>query len=66
MATQDNAPEWRTSARSSGGACVEVQTHPDMVLIRDSKDRDGGVLSFDRGTFGDFLGAVKGGQLDLS
>ena len=66
MATQGEAPEWRTSTRSSGGSCVEVQTRPDVVLIRDSKDRGGGVLSFARATFGDFLGAVKDGELDRS
>lgn len=64
MAAQDEAPEWRTSSRSSGGACVEVQNRREVVLIRDSKNRDGGILSFDRATFGDFLGAVKSGELD--
>ncbi len=65
MAGQGETPEWRTSTRSSGGACVEVQTRPDMVLIRDSKNRDGSVLSFDPVAFGDFLSTVKSGRLDL-
>ena len=65
MAGQDGTPEWRTSTRSSGGSCVEVQTRPDAVLIRDSKNRDGGILSFDRATFGAFLDAVKDDRLDL-
>ncbi|MGB2569096.1 DUF397 domain-containing protein [Micromonospora citrea] len=41
---------WRTSTRSSsnGGDCVEVADNlPGVVLVRDSKDRDGGVLTFD-------------------
>jgi len=66
MANEGLAPSWRTSVRSSGGACVEVQTRPDAVLIRDSKNREGGVLSFDRATFGAFLSAVKSGRLDPS
>ncbi len=40
---------WRTSTRSSsnGGACVEVADNlPGVVLVRDSKDRDGGTLMF--------------------
>ncbi|NJP31571.1 DUF397 domain-containing protein [Micromonospora thermarum] len=40
---------WRTSTRSSsnGGACVEVADNlPDVVLVRDTKDRDGGTLAF--------------------
>ncbi|MGH3973985.1 MAG: DUF397 domain-containing protein, partial [Pseudonocardiaceae bacterium] len=34
----------RKSSRSSGGAnCVEINlTHPDLVRIRDSKDRGSG------------------------
>jgi hypothetical protein len=38
--------EWRKSSRSSGGAsnCVEVAHLPQVVGIRDTKDRDGGRL----------------------
>ncbi|WBB73364.1 DUF397 domain-containing protein [Micromonospora sp. WMMD1128] len=40
---------WRTSTRSStnGGNCVEVADNvPGVVGVRDSKDRDGAVLTF--------------------
>lgn len=40
---------WRTSTRSStnGGNCVEVADNlPGLVAVRDSKDRDGAVLTF--------------------
>ncbi|MCG5437775.1 DUF397 domain-containing protein [Micromonospora foliorum] len=40
---------WRTATRSSnnGGNCVEVADNlPGRVLVRDSKDRDGGTLTF--------------------
>ncbi|NBE82652.1 DUF397 domain-containing protein [Micromonospora rubida] len=40
---------WRTSTRSStnGGNCVEVADNlPGVVAVRDSKDRDGAVLTF--------------------
>ncbi|MGW0213318.1 DUF397 domain-containing protein [Micromonospora chokoriensis] len=42
-------PRWRTSTRSgdTGGACVEVADNlPGVVLVRDSKDRSGPVLTF--------------------
>jgi hypothetical protein len=42
-------PMWRKSTRSSsnGGACVEVADNlPGRVLVRDTKDRAGGTLSF--------------------
>ncbi|GAA3742800.1 hypothetical protein GCM10022225_27920 [Plantactinospora mayteni] len=45
----DLAPRWRKSTRSSGnqGACVEVADNlPGRVLVRDTKDRDGGTLAF--------------------
>jgi hypothetical protein len=40
---------WRKSTRSgtSGGNCVEVADNlPGRVLVRDTKDRDGGTLTF--------------------
>ncbi|MEU4532659.1 DUF397 domain-containing protein [Micromonospora ureilytica] len=40
---------WHTATRSSnnGGDCVEVADNlPGRVLVRDSKDRDGGTLTF--------------------
>ncbi|MEU1752435.1 DUF397 domain-containing protein [Micromonospora matsumotoense] len=40
---------WRKSTRSGNdsGACVEVADNlPGRVHVRDSKDRDGGVLTF--------------------
>ncbi|WP_327036367.1 DUF397 domain-containing protein [Micromonospora ureilytica] len=43
-------PQWRKSTRSggNGGACVEVADNlPSVVLVRDTKDRDGGTLHVD-------------------
>ncbi|WP_329108559.1 DUF397 domain-containing protein [Micromonospora sp. NBC_01699] len=41
---------WRKSSRSNGsgnGDCVEVADNlPGRVLVRDTKDRDGGTLTF--------------------
>ncbi len=40
---------WRKSTKSgsNGGACVEVADNlPGVVLVRDTKDRDGGTLAF--------------------
>ncbi|MEU5949267.1 DUF397 domain-containing protein [Micromonospora sp. NPDC047465] len=41
--------QWRKSTRSSsnGGDCVEVADNlPGVVLVRDTKDREGGTLAF--------------------
>ncbi|GAB3151381.1 DUF397 domain-containing protein [Micromonospora sonneratiae] len=40
---------WRKSSKSNGnqGACVEVADNlPGTILVRDTKDRDGGTLAF--------------------
>ncbi|MBM0234772.1 DUF397 domain-containing protein [Micromonospora sp. STR1_7] len=53
---------WRTATRSSnnGGDCVEVADNlPGRVLVRDSKDRDGGTLTFAPTVWASFVGAVR-------
>ncbi|MEV0426636.1 DUF397 domain-containing protein [Micromonospora sp. NPDC050495] len=53
---------WRTATRSSnnGGACVEVADNlPGRVLVRDSKNRDGAILTFTLTAWRDFLGLAK-------
>lgn len=43
------APQWRKASRSnsSGGDCVEVADNlPDRILVRDSKDQTGPILTF--------------------
>ena len=52
---------WRKSSRSNstGGDCVEVADNlPGVVLVRDSKDRDGGTLAFAPTTCRAFLGRL--------
>lgn len=55
---------WRKSTRSQTSNCVEVAPMPATVALRDSKDRGGPVLLFDRGEWRHFLAATKEGQLD--
>jgi hypothetical protein len=60
--------KWRKSTRSTsnGGACVEVATLARQVLMRDSKDQSGPVLSFDAPAFWAFIEDIKAGRFDLS
>jgi uncharacterized protein DUF397 len=58
------APAWRKSTRSSTGSCVEVAPMPDTILVRDSKDRGGPVLTFDRAVFAAFIDGVTRGEFD--
>ncbi|SHN34926.1 DUF397 domain-containing protein [Cryptosporangium aurantiacum] len=48
----------------SGGNCVECAYGSDSVLVRDSKDRSGTVLSFGRQTWAAFLDGARRGTFD--
>ncbi|MFF5291131.1 DUF397 domain-containing protein [Paractinoplanes globisporus] len=65
MDGREDTPRWRTSTRSSGGACVEVAPQRDTILVRDSKDRHGPILAFDRAVFAAFIDGVTHGEFDL-
>jgi hypothetical protein len=58
-------PQWRISSFSSGtGTCVEVAAHDDLVFVRNSVHPDAGTLSVPPVAMGDWLAAVRAGQLD--
>ena len=52
---------WRKSSYSgNGGAdCVEAGHIPGAVLVRDTKDRDGGTLAFSAEAWGAFTASLK-------
>jgi len=53
---------WRTSTRSSsnGGNCVKVADNlPGRILVRDSKDRDSGTLTFTPAAWHAFIADVS-------
>ncbi|MEO3927076.1 DUF397 domain-containing protein [Micromonosporaceae bacterium B7E4] len=54
-------PNWHKSSRSgtNQGNCVEVADNlPGRVLVRDTKDRDGGTLTFGSAAWRAFVGEV--------
>ncbi|MFF5210858.1 DUF397 domain-containing protein [Streptosporangium sp. NPDC000396] len=57
---------WRKSSLSgSGASCVEVAFVDDAVAVRDTKDRDGGTLVFQRDDWKAFIEGVRQGKFDL-
>lgn len=46
------------------GECIEVAVGPDAVLIRDSKDQRGPVLSVAPAAWHGFVSMVRAGYLD--
>ena len=60
--------EWRKSSYSNSNSnCVEVCAgRPDVVAVRDSKDRGGPELGFTAGAWAAFVRGVKQGEFDLA
>jgi hypothetical protein len=56
---------WYKSAASGTGNCVEVAAIPERVLVRDTKDRGGPVLSFTVAEWSAFLAGVAEGAFSL-
>ncbi|BBA97892.1 hypothetical protein RVR_3858 [Actinacidiphila reveromycinica] len=62
-----STPAWVKSSRSTGnGACVEVKSPAaEAVVVRDSKDPHGPVLTFAPQEWASFVSDVDGGAFDL-
>lgn len=59
---EDNIEQsWRTSSYTGngGGNCVEVGRAASVVLVRDTKDRNGGTLAFTSGAWASFTASLK-------
>lgn len=56
---------WTKSSYSAAqGNCIEVGRLEDAVVVRDSKDPDGPVLSLTRTQWATFIQALKTGAFD--
>ena len=68
MASMDlTRAAWHKSTRSSGnGNCVEVAVVDDTVGVRDTKNREGGMLVFSAAEWSVFLSGAKNGEFDLA
>jgi uncharacterized protein DUF397 len=57
MASQ---PAWRVATYTGGnGNCVEVADAANVVMVRDTKDRDAGTLSFSADVWRTFAEGLK-------
>jgi hypothetical protein len=52
---------WRKSSYSANGGqdCVEAGNTPDMILVRDTKNRDGGALAFTPDAWAAFTASLR-------
>jgi Domain of unknown function (DUF397) len=55
-------PDWRKSSYSSGngGNCVEIGYATNVVLVRDTTNRDGHTLTFSTGSWRAFAARLLG------
>lgn len=53
--------DWRKSSCSNanGGQCIETATGDDVILVRDTADRDGGTLAFTTDAWATFTTSLK-------
>lgn len=55
-----NEPAWRVATYTGGqGNCVEVGDADRAILVRDTKDRDGGTLTFPAAAWQSFANSLK-------
>jgi hypothetical protein len=55
-----NEQAWRTSSYTgSQGNCVEVGDADRAILVRDTKDRNGGTLTFTAAAWQSFANSLK-------
>jgi hypothetical protein len=57
----ETAGNWRKSSYSgaNGGECVEAASLPDVVMVRDTQNRNGCVLTVPTSTWRAFVATVK-------
>jgi hypothetical protein len=56
----DHEREWRKSRRSNTQSfCVEISVAPTWTGVRDTKNREGGVLAFSSVTWSAFVLTIK-------
>lgn len=58
---------WFSSSRTSSGSgnCVEAAYLPDLVAVRDSKDREGPMLAFPQTAWETFVDGIKRRHFDV-
>jgi hypothetical protein len=57
---EDRDMNWRKATYTNGGEnCVETASGSGVVLVRDTKDRDGGTLAFSAGAWERFTASLQ-------
>lgn len=54
----------KSTYSGTDGSCVEVAASPEQILVRDSKDKEGAVLTFNPEEWTAFILGAKAGEFD--
>ena len=60
----EGEPAWHVAGRCDNGACVEIGTLGESVLVRSSADPDGECVTLSQGEWRMFVAGVKDGDFD--
>lgn len=55
---------WRVARNCNGGNCIRVAPRADMIVIGDSKNPDGPMLSYSRSEWVAFVEGIRQGDFD--
>ncbi len=55
---------WRVAHRCDAGGCVRVAANADMIVIGDTKNPDGPMLSYTRKEWATFVEGIREGDFD--
>ena len=62
---ESSSTPWRKSTASAQGNCVEVSFADESVLMRNSRNPEGPVLSFTHSEWEAFLTGVRNSEFDI-
>jgi hypothetical protein len=55
---------WLVAQNCNGGTCIRVATHEEQIVIGDSKNPRGPVLTYSRSEWAAFVDGVREGDFD--
>ncbi|HEX9030274.1 MAG TPA: DUF397 domain-containing protein [Streptosporangiaceae bacterium] len=64
VSNESGAENWRKASFCGTAECVEVALRGGMVVLRDSKDPSGNVLSYTVDEFRAFVIGIQAGEFD--
>ncbi len=60
----EDKPSWRVARHCESGACVQIGTSGESVLVSSSADPDSLYVAFSRQEWQEFVAGVKEGEFD--